>query len=139
MIISGVREAKELTSHADKHVGQAQGQGTTYDYNRNGLIWKTYLEFKAYRKVIFYTYTNENSKEITEIVPSSFPIPDQAVKVKFVNRYGDNSSRYEWVDELGNPMYAEIIWVPRRYEITRWGNDTYTDMREVPNQPINIR
>lgn len=135
---SAVRDAIEKTDATEKHIGQAQGQGTSRSYHTDDLIWKTYLEFKAYRQVIFYTYTNENNSRVTEVVPDSFEIPKDAEKVKYKNRYGIDSYRYEWLDLLGNPVYAEKLWIPRRYEVTRYGSDIITNFREVPNQPINI-
>lgn len=135
---SNVRAAIESTDFSEKHIGQAQGQGTSRNYHTQDLIWKTYLEFKAYRQVIFYTYTNENNNRVTEVVPDTFEIPKDAAKVKFKNRYGVDSFRHEWVDMAGNPVYAEKLWIPRRYEVTRYGTDIFTNYREVPNQPINI-
>lgn len=135
---SFVQGARESTDVFEKHVGQSMGTGTNWRYNTERLVWKTYMQFKAYAHVIFLTYTNELGKQITEIVPSSYEIPDDAVKVQYKNRYGMDSSRYEWIDPFGNPMYAEKLWIPRRYEVTRYGSDIYVDFRQCRFQPTSI-
>ena len=123
----------------DKTVGQSQGNGTNYRYNNTRLLWETHIEFKAFREIIFLTYTDEYNVEITDIVDKDFVIPDNATTTKFINKYGNKSKRYDWVDSLtGVAHSAERLWIPRRYEVTRLGQDVYVNYREVPNQPINI-
>lgn len=133
--VEGARAATDVT---EKHVGQSMGTGTAWRYHTDRLIWKTYIQFKAYTHVIFLTYINELGKRITEIVPSNYPIPEDATLVKYKNRYGMDSKRYEWIDEFGNPMYAEKLWIPRRYEVTRYGSDIYVDHRQCRFQPTSI-
>lgn len=122
----------------DKTVGQAQGSGMDRQYFSDRLIWETHIEFKAFREVIFLTYTDQYGQEITDIVPSEYEIPEFAEKVNYINKFGDKSHRWEWVDELGDSFYAEKLWIPRRYEITRLGADIYLNYREVPDQPLYI-
>ena len=122
----------------DKTVGQAMGSGTNRKYNNERLLWKVHIEFKAYREIIFLSYLDEYGKEITTIVPSDFTIPKDATKIDFTNKFNNKSSRWEWVDEFEVQYSAEKLWIPRRYEVTRLGQDVYTNIREVPNQPLNI-
>jgi len=122
----------------DKTVGQSMGSGTNRRFNSERLLWETHIEFKAFRELIFLSYTDEYNKEITEIVSNKFEIPEDAVKIKFVNKFGDKSVKWEWTDEFGVAYSAEKLWIPRRYEVVRLGENTFTKMREVPNQPINI-
>jgi hypothetical protein len=75
---------------------------------------------------------------VIDIVPSNFEIPENATKIRITNKFGNESTEYQWVDPLGVPYKAEKIWIPRRYEATRLGTNIYVDCREVPNQPINI-
>lgn len=121
----------------DKRVGQFQGSGTSRQYYTERLVWETHIEFKAYREVIFLTYTDDYNKEVTKIVPSNFEIPENAVEYSIENKYFNTSKVYQWSE--AEVMYsAEKLWIPRRYEVTRLGPDIYVDYREVPNQPINI-
>lgn len=121
-----------------KTVGQAQGSGTNRRYNNERLIFKTHFEFKAFRELVFVTYFDEYGKELTEVHPSNFDIPSDATSIKFTNKYGRASKKYEWVDSYGVQYMAERIWIPRRYEVTRLGQDIYLNYREVPNQPLNL-
>lgn len=133
---------RELTpgyAQNNKTVGQHQVNSGTIRDKFNNLIWETHLEFKAFRKIGFLTYLNEYNKEVTELVSDDFDIPKDATKIKFTNKWGDESTKHEWVDEFTMTPYTyEEAWIPRRYEITRLGTDIYVDYREVPNQPINL-
>jgi len=120
-----------------KTVGQAQGSGTNRRYNNERLVFKTHFEFKAFRELIFLSYPNEYGELQTEVHPKGYEIPEEATKVKYTNRYGRKATKFEWV-ENSVPYVAEQIWIPRRYEITRLGQDVYLNYREVPNQPINL-
>lgn len=122
----------------DKTVGQAMGSGTNRRYNSERLLWETHIEFKGFREIIFLTYLDEYNKEITEIVDGKFEIPEHADKVEFINKFNNTSHKYTWTDEFGQTFSAEKLWIPRRYEATRLGQDVYVNMREVPNQPINV-
>lgn len=133
-----VEGARQSTDIHEKHVGQSMGTGTNWRYHTARLLWKTYLQFIAYTETIFLTYVNERGKTVTEMVPSNFPIPEQAVKVKFKNRYSMDSMRHEWIDEFGNPVYAEKLWIPRRYEVTRYGSNLYVDYRMCLYQPNSV-
>jgi len=133
-----VEEGMESRFHDNRYIGQSTGTSGDRRYRANQLIWKTYLEFKAYREVIFLTMFNEYNEVVTEVVDSKYPIPEDAATTFIINRYNQKAKRYEWIDEFGNVMYAEKMYIPRRYEITRYGYDIFTDMREVPNQPLSI-
>lgn len=121
----------------DKLVGQAMGGGVNRKYNQRRLIWRCHFEFKAFKSLYFLTYMNEFGKEVTEVLSDKFEIPSNATEVKFINRYGKNAKKYEWVDN-GVVYSAELISIPRRYEVTRLGQNIYINFREVPNQPLNI-
>lgn len=123
----------------DKSVGQAEGSGSARKYNNDRLVWKTHIEFRAFRELIFLSYPNEYGEMVTEIVDKSFDIPKEATKIKFTNKFGKSGIKYEWVDDLLQiPYTAEVMWIPRRYEATRLGQDIYVDYREVPDQPLNL-
>jgi hypothetical protein len=114
------------------------GSGTNRRYNTDRLISKTYIQFKAYVDLILYTYTNDYGNEVSEFVPGNFEIPKDAVKVTHKDRWGKDTHRWEWIDDFGNPAYAEKLSVPRRFEATRYASDLIVDYREVPNQPLSI-
>lgn len=123
----------------DKTVGQAMGQGINYRYNNTRLLWKTHIEFKAFREIVFITYTDEMGVEITDILDSKFEIPKTAEVFNIINKFGNKSKKYKWSDDVTGVSYtAEKIWIPRRYEVTRLGEDVYVRWREVPNQPLNL-
>lgn len=124
----------------DKSIGMHQSNAQTLTRQSN-LIWETHFEFKAFKEVIFLSYNDEYNKEVITVTPSSFSshIPDDAVTEKFLNRYGIETTREVWFDELTGTEYkAEKIWIPRKYEIVRLGTDVFPIMREVPNQHTNI-
>lgn len=132
---------EELYARRDfdnRYVGQSTGQLNNHRLNSNRLIWKTLIEFKAFNTYIILTTIDEFGKETAEFVPDNYPIPKTAQTVFFKNKWGRDSSRKEWVDDFGNSVYAEEIYIPRRYQCTRYGTDIYVDCREVPNQPLNL-
>jgi len=130
----------DSTRHSDdKRVGLHQGAGVNRKHSKDRFIWETHIEFKAFRKVLFLTYDNERKKRITEVVPEDFEIPDYAEKVKFLNQFGNESEKHVWFDPLSEKYFeAEELWIPRKYEVVRLGNDIYPIAREVPFQSINI-
>lgn len=124
-----------------------QGRGSAFDYigtyekhdnNRIQLsnkIKKAHLEFKAYKKVLFYSYKDGYGDTITAMLNGDANIiPESASKVEFVNDYFEKDFKWVW-DEDGNTHEVHIMQVPRRYEVTRWGYRHYDKMREVPFQP----
>ncbi len=59
--------------------------------------------------------------------------------MKFTNRFGSEAKRKVWFDKLTGTEYkAENVWIPRKYEIVRLGNDVYPICREVPNQYTSV-
>jgi hypothetical protein len=126
-------------SSISKEIGTHQVRGNARRIQSNSLIWETHIEFKAYREVIFLTYLDDYSKEITVIVSKDFKIPENSQKVRFINKYGQESVKYVWVDKIDKTEYsAETLWIPRKYEVVRLGNNVYPICREVPNQTTNI-
>lgn len=131
--------AETIDNKTNKLVGTHQGQAHIRKNAVYDLIWETHIEFKAYRKVIFLTYLDEYSEKVTVITSTDFKIPSDAQKIKFTNRYGQSSTKHVWIDSLMQKEYeAEIIWIPRKYEVVRLGYDVYPIMREVPYQNTNI-
>jgi hypothetical protein len=120
----------------DREVGHGMGSMTNRRFNSETLTWKTYLQFKAYRQVWFITRTNEYGEEVTEIAPPNFKPPKDAAKTKITNDYGQKSTQYEFIDDYGDPCFAEKLWVPRRYEVTRYGSKLIWNFRECPYQPL---
>lgn len=121
----------------DKTVGQGQGAATSRRYHADRLLWKTYIQFKAYRRVIFLTTIDEYGMDKTVVVPDNFDIPEDAEKSVIYNRYGRKNTRFSWSNE-GTPTHADLLWIPRRYEVTRYGSDYYHNYREMPNQPVDL-
>lgn len=119
----------------DKTIGL--NQTSTYLTNNRTLIWETHFEFKAFKELVFLTYSDEYGEKITLTLDSNFTIPKEARKEKFVNRYDQKSERYIWIDH-GTEFQAEKIWIPRKYEIVRLGSNVYPIIREVPYQTTNI-
>jgi hypothetical protein len=120
----------------DREVGHGMGSMTNRRFNSETLTWKTYLQFKAYRQVWFITRTDDYGEEITEVAPSNFKPPADATKTRITNDYGQKSTRYEYLDEYNNACFAEKLWVPRRYEVTRYGSRLIWNFRECPYQPL---
>lgn len=95
-----------------------------------------YMEFKAYKRVIFLTHNNDYGQPITvQLNDVEGVIPDDLKPIEYTNRFHEESEYYQWVDITGQQFTAEVLWIPRRYEVERWGSDLYTNMREVPFQP----
>lgn len=140
--IRNYKEHKYLgdkNSYKDKNIGTHQTQGIGYSDIYDHLIWKTHIEFKAFRKFAFLSYVNEYNKEVCEALDGEYDVPKYAEKIEFVNDYGDESYKYVWEDEFtGQEFTVEYIWIPRKYEVNRFGETVYKDYREVPNQPVNL-
>lgn len=117
-----------------KGIGTHQGNQLT-NYNLNQTIQRLHLEFRAFKEVIFLTIKDEYNTHVT-LQANTDVIPSYASKVKYTNRWMEESVKYVWVDEVSNlEMEAEILMIPRRYEVTRLGSDILVDYREVPFQP----
>jgi len=123
----------------NRHTGLNQTQGTSTKYDRSNFIWETHTEFKAFKKVMFVSYYDEYNKKITLVVSDKFNIPKSATKVKFLNKFFNDSTKYTWYDELMESEFeAEIMWIPRKYEVVRLGSDVFPICREVPFQDVDI-
>lgn len=129
----------KLHDYESKQVGLHQGQGINKRQSRESLIWETHIEFKAFRELIFLTYLDDYNTEITVPLSKDFSIPKSAEKIKFTNKWGRESTKHVWVDELSGTEYtAEKVWVPRKYEVIRLGENVYPICREVPFQSTNV-
>ncbi len=125
-------------SYNDKGVGLNMGRGTA-NINWTASLFRVHMEFKAFKEVIFYTYKDEDGIPVTTLLNGNTSlIPEHASEVKFTNKFNEASTKYVWADETGNTHEAELLWIPRRYELTRLGEDIYVDCREVPFQPDNL-
>lgn len=130
--------AFDSTNNLNKKIGQNMGEGSTNNISNLRLLWETHLEIKAFRRILFLTSFDETGEAIVEIVDDKYEIPKDATKIKFINKYLNTSTKYKWTDELGDTYEAEPLYIPRRYEIIRLGQDVYPYFREVPNQPLSI-
>lgn len=118
-------------------VEKSEGLNQTH-LTSSDLIWETHFEFKAFKKIVFITTSDEYNRPIVTPV-SDFKIPKNAEKVTMLNRFDQMNEKYSWIDELtGEYVEAEILWIPRRYEIIRLGSDVYPIYREVPYQAISV-
>jgi len=130
---------QENADTGNKRVGHSQDEGSSKNYHTNRLVWKTHIEFVAYKKLIFIEFPDETGYMIKEVAPPDFEIPAHAEKTTNKNEFGLETEVHTWVNKmLGISFKAETMWIPRRYEITRLSQDIYVDCREVPNQPFNI-
>lgn len=123
----------------NKAVGMHQASSQAIN-RQSDLVWETHFEFKAFKELVFLSYTDEYNEETVVVMPPNFTsnIPKSAIKEEFMNRYGNKSTRYVWVDNATGMEYrCESIWIPRRYEIVRLGNDVFPICREVPHQYTN--
>lgn len=137
-------EMLEETTNSEKRsfrkdIGLSQTSGTALNRERH-LVWETHFEFKAFKQINFLSYTDEYNSEIVITVNEDFEYPDYATKEKFINRYGEQSERWVWFDEImGTEFSLEKLWIPRKYEIVRLGNyNVFPIFREVPYQYTNI-
>lgn len=118
--------------------GLFQENSTSINAN-NEFVRRVHLEFKAWKEVIFYTYPDEYNEHVTIVLNSSTDIiPENATEVSYTNQYFQKSKMWVWVDAFGNEHNVKILWIPRRYEVTRLANDTLVNYREVPFQPDYI-
>ena len=124
-----------LGERTQKGVGLHQGTSLT-NINFTSTLWRVHLEFKAFQEVVFLTVTDEYNEPITITLDKKADIiPSYADKIKYTNKWFQEDEKYMWTDEMGNSYEAEILWIPRRYEVTKLGNDIIVDARLVPNQP----
>lgn len=115
-------------------VGMHQGDFTNI-YTHKDSLFRTHLEFLAYDEVMFYCYTDEyNDKVMVQLDSNADIIPENAEKVKYINKYHQQDHKWVW-EENGITHEVIIKWIPRRYEVERLGYDIYTKMRRVPYQP----
>lgn len=114
------------------------------DINANKrLLHDTYctvvnMEWKWLREICFITHKDEYNQDIVDIIDGDYEIPENATKVKFINRFGEKSEKFEWSDENNNYVSIEKMWIPRIWEGMRVDNDIYINVREKPFQPYSI-
>jgi hypothetical protein len=126
------------STSSNKNIGLNQTDGNLRDYSAgNRLVWETHLEFKSYRQVVFLSYTDDYNERITLLLPNDFEIPKHAVKEKFINKYMVSSERFHWNNGITD-YTAEVMWIPRKYEVIRLGTDVYPVYGEVPYQSTNL-
>jgi len=126
---------------ADKKIGTNMASGGTKTPEHERLVWRTHFEFKAYRKMVFLSYKDEYNEQVTVVLDDKAMdmIPPDAEKVKKLNNYGNLVETYVWVDPVSEDQYeAMVLYVPRKYEVVRLGEDVYSLYREVPYQRTNI-
>lgn len=126
----------KIDSGHNKLTGMAQDSGNLSKRLR-ALIWETHFEFKAYRKVVFLSYLDDDNDRVTVMLPDSFKIPKGATKEVFMNKWGQKSDRFIWNNGL-TEYTAEEIWIPRKYEIVRLGQDVFPHYGEVPFQSTDL-
>jgi len=133
------RDRQGMSDFYSKKVGTHQGQGLNNQYAQETLIWETHIEFKAFKRLAFLSYVDEYNEQITLMINDTFEVPKDAEKVKFTNRYGDESTKLVWFDPIMETEYSlEYLWIPRKYEVIRLGADIYPITREVPFQTTSI-
>lgn len=126
---------EKLGENTQKGVGLHQGTSLT-NINFTATLWRVHLEFKAFQEVVFLTVTDEYGEPITVTLDKKADIiPSYADKIKFTNKWHQEDEKYVWTDESGSTYEAEVVWIPRRYEVTKLGNEVVVDARVVPNQP----
>lgn len=122
----------KIDSAYNKLTGMAQDSGNLSKRLR-ALIWETHFEFKAYRKVIFLSYLDQDNDRVTVMLPDSFKIPKRAEREIFLNKWQTKAERFTWTS--GSTEYtAEELWIPRKYEVVRLGQDVFPYYGEVPFQ-----
>lgn len=121
----------------DKRVGNSQTQGLHRNTQDDFLVWETHIEFKAFRNLIFISYTDDYGNLIVLPASKDFKIPKAATKHKTINKWGQETLVYKWVD-YGKEYEAEELWIPWKYEMVRLGEDIYPIYRSVPYQYPNI-
>lgn len=110
------------------------------DYNNNETnnykVSRTHLEFKAYKKVIYLSFTDELGKKQTIVVNNNKSIiPEEASKQKYYDANQQEQNKFVW-EENGISYEAKVLYIPRLYEVVSWANGKiFTDFREVPFQP----
>jgi len=103
------------------------------------LVEVVNVEWRTQRRVYFLTSFDQFGDADIQIVDEQYPIPDEATKISVTNKFGVDTTRYEWVNPMTQtPVFAEEIWIPRIWEGTRIENDIYIDVREKPNQAMSI-
>ena len=123
----------------DKFTGLHQGNQNVHKHSAQNTVTETHIEFKAFRQLIFLTYTDEYNEKITIVVSKDFDIPKDAKEETKLNRYGDYNKIYTWYDEIMGTQYeAEILWIPRKYEVVRLNSDVFPVIREVPYQSVSL-
>lgn len=104
----------------------------------NTLVEVVHFEWKWQRKIGFLEYMDEYGEMRTNIVDSSYPVPKEAEKSEYRNKFDRKVKRYEWFDEMAGPRSIEWMWIDEVWEITRIDGNIYTRFRRVPDQYISI-
>lgn len=135
------RFAKQI--HNEEYLDDEIGSYSTGNDSDGYSAFQDYVtvvtvEWKWLREIKFLTFRDDYGDEQTDIVDSSYPVPDYATKVEFTNKFGDSSIKYEWTDEMDNYFSIESLWIPRVWEGVRIDEDIYPICREKPNQILDM-
>jgi len=96
-----------------------------------------HTEWKSQRKYGFLTYFDIDGEEQEMLVDETFKIPENATKVKYRDKFGNNKLKYVWIDNE-SPKELEWTWLPEVWEGTRLGGDIYVNMRPKPYQSRSL-
>jgi len=113
------------SSSSVPHLGGYGQSNVDEDY----LVFYT-IFWRSWNRVIFLTSIDEFGDENMEIVPDTFPIPEEAIKSKNKVYGGKTKTVYSWVDELTQLPYEAVyeyvpqVWVGHRIE-----QDLYVGIR----------
>ena len=125
-----------IGDRGSKNIGQAMDSDLKFHENHEDYIWKTYIQFKAYRELLFRMYINELGEEVWDILDSNYEMPKNKQKIK-KDRYGYEVDEWLWIeDEVEYKAFK--LKIPRRYEVTIYGDKIYKNYRECPYQTINL-
>lgn len=124
-----------MTTITNQGVGSYTSSISPISFHRN-FIWVTHLEWKAFRKIGYLSYTDEYGAQITEMVDETFEIPKNAIGEKEISQFGDETMVYKWYEDKFYQL--EWLWLPRVYEGTRIGDNIFVNLRERPYQTTNI-
>jgi len=143
-IISKEINLLDLNKSLEWRLGKGAGTMITVgSYGRSTLndLDVIHVEWKSWRKFGFLTSLNdldENGNPMMDLMDESFKLPEDAVKVKYTDKYGKNRTKYTWtVDDQSFELEWE--WLPEVWEGTRIAYDIYTNIRPKPYQTRSLK
>lgn len=96
-----------------------------------------HVEWRSQRKYGFLNYYDQDGEEQETLVDESFVIPETASRVKYTDKYGNNKTKYVWINE-DVPYELEWTWLPEVWEGTKIAGDIYTNVRPKPYQARSL-